>query len=173
MFRITDVVKHLLIINVLFFLITHLLTTDILAMISGGLFNKEMLPLYYFESNKFLPIQIVTHFFMHGGFAHIFFNMFALVMFGSALETAWGPRRFLFFYLYCALGAALLHTGYNYIDFSNMQSAIDAFAADPSWSKFHHFYKDYVPLDKLNYEYRDEVQRVKDALDDGNMLVKD
>src|SRR5690606_26426633 len=52
---------------------------------------------------------LATHFFMHGGFFHIFFNMFALIVFGSHLERMWGPKRFLTFYFITALGAALLH----------------------------------------------------------------
>jgi membrane associated rhomboid family serine protease len=57
--------------------------------------------------------------FMHGGFMHIFFNMFALYSFGSALESIWGSKKFLFFYISCGLGAALLHTGINYYYFQD------------------------------------------------------
>ena len=95
MLRITEVVKHLLIINVLMFIASELLDfSDILA-------------LYFPASEYFRPYQVVSHFFMHGGLTHLFFNMFALWMFGSALEVRWGPKRFLFYYLVCAFGAAL------------------------------------------------------------------
>jgi membrane associated rhomboid family serine protease len=107
----TDVVKHLLIINVLMFIAGFVVETDFLA-------------LYFPASDMFRPYQLVSHFFMHGGLAHIFFNMFALVMFGSALEMVWGPRRFLFYYLFCAFGAATLHMFVNYLDANNLMSQL-------------------------------------------------
>jgi membrane associated rhomboid family serine protease len=71
----------------------------------------EKLALYYPISPNFQPYQIITHMFTHGSLGHIFFNMFALWMLGSALENVWGPKRFLTYYLITGLGAALLHTG--------------------------------------------------------------
>ncbi|MFN0275171.1 MAG: rhomboid family intramembrane serine protease [Chitinophagales bacterium] len=94
------VIKNLLIINGLVFLAQ--LTFPALG-------NK--LALYYPSSDEFQPYQFVTHMFAHGSLAHIFFNMFSLWMFGSALENVWGPKRFLTFYLACGLGAAVLYTG--------------------------------------------------------------
>lgn len=101
----TDMVKQLLIINIIFFIGSYLTPglTDILA-------------LHYFESDRFRLWQPITHMFMHGGPMHIFFNMFALVSFGSALEQMWGGKKFLFFYISCGLGSALLHTGVNYYE---------------------------------------------------------
>lgn len=64
---------------------------------------------YYPEGFSFQPYQIATHMFSHGGFAHILFNMFALYTFGRVLESVWGPKRFLLFYLVCGVGAAALH----------------------------------------------------------------
>lgn len=76
----------------------------------SNLFNVNgTLGMYYVGSPFFLPVQLVTHFFLHGGFTHILFNMYGLVMFGSILERVWGPKRFLFFYLFTAIGAAILH----------------------------------------------------------------
>jgi membrane associated rhomboid family serine protease len=132
MLRITDVVKNLLIINVVVFLIG-----------AFGLVNTDMLALYYPASEHFQPFQIVTHFFMHGGYLHIFFNMFALVMFGSALETLWGPKKFLFFYIVCAFGAALLHLGYSWWELSHLQSLLDQFRADPTAVTFQAFIDEY------------------------------
>jgi len=77
----------------------------------------DLLALHYFESDKFKLWQPISHMFMHGGLMHIFFNMFALVSFGSALEHFWGPKKFLFFYFTCGLGAALIHSGINYYHF--------------------------------------------------------
>lgn len=102
--RMTDVVKNLLIINVLVFVVT-------------GLINREwmnIVALHHPYSDAFQPFQIITHFFAHGGIGHIFFNMFGLVMFGSALEARWGPKRFLFYYIFCALGAAAVQTAINH-----------------------------------------------------------
>src|SRR6186713_2655387 len=97
-----NVVKNLLIINLLFFLGTVIMDRQ-------GTDLVDLLGLHYFDSPAFKPYQIATHFFMHGGIAHIFFNMFALVMLGSHLERMWGPKRFLLFYFVTAIGAALLH----------------------------------------------------------------
>lgn len=105
--NITETVKHLIIINVLFFLGTELMGRDV----------QELLSLHYFESDKFRFWQPITHMFMHGGLLHIGFNMFALFSFGSMLENMWGGKKFLFFYISCGLGAALLHTAVNYFQF--------------------------------------------------------
>lgn len=98
------VVKNLLIINGLMFLGAMVLDG------SGSNFMVKM-ALFYPDSPHFSPYQMVTHMFMHGGFGHLFFNMFALFMFGSPLERIWGPKRFLIFYMVTGLGAALLHSG--------------------------------------------------------------
>lgn len=106
MMNMTDTVKQLLILNVLFFV--------------GAIFVPQatnLLALHYFESDGFKLWQPITHMFMHGGLMHIFFNMFALVSFGSALEHFWGPKKFLFFYFSCGIGAALIHSGVNYYYF--------------------------------------------------------
>lgn len=131
MFRITDVVKQLLIINVLFFIAKSLYEQGMFTVIDMDLFA-----LFYPASDNFRPYQIITHFFMHGNMPHIFFNMFALVMFGSALEQLWGPKRFLFFYIVCALGAALIHTLVNYYEVGAVETAIEAFKAAPSYESY-------------------------------------
>jgi len=111
--NITDTVKQLLIINVLFFIGSYFVPQA-----------NELLSLHYFESDGFKFWQPITHMFMHGSLMHIFFNMFALVSFGSALEHFWGAKKFLFFYLSCGLGAALIHTGVNYYEFHNAQNIL-------------------------------------------------
>jgi hypothetical protein len=83
----TDTVKQLLIINVLFFIGSYFVPQA-----------NELLSLHYFESDGFKFWQPITHMFMHGSLMHIFFNMFALISFGSALEHFWGAKKFLFFY---------------------------------------------------------------------------
>lgn len=108
-----DVVKNLLLINVVMFVLS-------IAMPEVG----NILALHYFDSPFFEPYQIVSHFFMHAGIGHLFFNMFALVMFGSQLEKVWGPKRFLFFYLFSAVGAFLLHMGVVYFQLMDVPSDI-------------------------------------------------
>lgn len=103
------VIKNLIIINVLVYL----------AELVWPGWMIDNLSLYYFDSPYFKPVQLVTHMFMHQpysngdtgsiSFAHIFFNMFALWMFGSVLENVWGPKRFLTFYFVTAFGAVFLH----------------------------------------------------------------
>ncbi|RLD32615.1 MAG: hypothetical protein DRJ02_07335 [Bacteroidetes bacterium] len=102
------VVKNLLIINGLFFLAT-------LALDSMGIDLFKTLALYYPASKRFGIWQLVTYMFMHGGFTHILFNMFALWMFGNVLENAWGPKRFLNYYLITGIGAGLTHIFVAYI----------------------------------------------------------
>jgi membrane associated rhomboid family serine protease len=101
MFNTRSVVFNLILINVVVFLLTILI----------GPKMDEWFGLFYPASPYFKPVQIITHMFMHGGFLHIFFNMFALWMFGMVLERVWGPRRFLIFYFVTGLGAVALHTG--------------------------------------------------------------
>ena len=157
MLRMTDVVKNLLIINVLFFIATYLFDQQRML---------NMLALHYPASDLFRPLQLATHFFMHGGIGHIFFNMFALVMFGSALETLWGAKRFLYFYFICAFGAAALHMGYSWWDFSQSQALISQFKSTPSYDTFWQFFQQ-VPLDRLaegNAAYVNAVYDLKSAL---------
>lgn len=96
--QISETVKHLLIINGLFFLAT----------LSLGPIVYDWFSLHYVESPKFKFWQPLTHMFMHGDVGHIFFNMFGLYMFGTPLEQMWGRNKFIFFYLSTGFGAALL-----------------------------------------------------------------
>lgn len=124
------VVKNLLIINGLLFLATWVL---------GSSFNIDLtkhLALYYPASDSFSPYQFVTHMFMHGGLTHLIFNMFALWMFGHTLENVWGSKRFLIYYIVTGLGAAALHTLINWIDYSSISNAIDAYANNPGPDAF-------------------------------------
>jgi len=97
-----EVVKNLLIINGLFFLAK-------ISLESKGINLTQMLALHQFQSPDFMPHQLITHLFMHGNFTHLFFNMFALWMFGKILENFWGGKRFLIYYMFTGIGAAALH----------------------------------------------------------------
>lgn len=99
--NIPPVVKNLLIINIIFFIATAIFE-------SKGISLVKMLGVYYFDSPNFKIWQIISYMFMHGGFAHILFNMFALFTFGSSLEGIMGSKRFLNFYLITGLGALAL-----------------------------------------------------------------
>jgi membrane associated rhomboid family serine protease len=109
---ITDTVKHLLIINVVMFIGT-------IAIQNGMLFSKWF-SLFLPLNDWFQPWQIFTHMFMHANLMHIGFNMFALWMFGTAVETQLGSKKFLFLYISAGFGAVLFQLGYNYYDFYNL-----------------------------------------------------
>lgn len=98
--NITPVVKNLLIINVIFY-IASLVLGDKVDLVSS-------LAIFYFNSPFFRPWQIITYMFMHGGFTHIFFNMFALFMFGPILEYSLGSKKFFNLYFICGIGAIVL-----------------------------------------------------------------
>lgn len=104
------VVKNLLIINGILFLAD-------LVMPRFGIDLSSILGLHFFMASDFHVYQIFTYMFMHGNFTHLFFNMFALWMFGATLENIWGPKRFLLFYILCGLGAGLMQEGVQYIEY--------------------------------------------------------
>ena len=111
--NITETVKQLLIINILFFIGSQFVPA-----------SYEFLALHYFENEKFKLWQPLTSMFMHGGIMHIFFNMYALYSFGSAIEYRWGIKKFLFFYISCGLFGSLLYLGYNYYQFHDGLSSL-------------------------------------------------
>jgi membrane associated rhomboid family serine protease len=92
-----------------------LLATFVLDRVGINLYTH--LGLHFPLSEKFRLHQIFTHMFMHGDLTHLFFNMFALYMFGRVLESVWGPKRFLTFYLVTGIGAAALHTAVNFFEY--------------------------------------------------------
>ena len=109
------VVKHLLIINILMFLATFTLER----------FNIDLaniLGLHFFKASDFRIYQIITYMFMHANFGHLFFNMFALWMFGNTLENIWGSKRFLLFYMVCGIGAGLCQELVQYIEYATSLS---------------------------------------------------
>jgi membrane associated rhomboid family serine protease len=107
MMRITDVVKNLLIINVLMYFATRYL---------WGNPDRFILALFYPTSDFFHPYQLVTHMFMHADINHLLLNMLGLYMFGSSLEAFWGSKKFLFFYLFCGFGSMILYLLVRYLE---------------------------------------------------------
>ncbi len=116
MIRITDTVKHLIIINAIIFIGVQLYPD----------LGYGLLSVWFPENENFKIWQVVTHMFMHGGVRHIAFNMLALWMFGSALEQVWGKTKFLFFYFSAGLGAVLLQLAVNYLQFEMGMSELVA-----------------------------------------------
>ena len=117
--QIPPITKNLLIINVLFFL------ASIVAP-KYGVDLTTLLGLHYFMASDFHIYQFVTYMFMHGGFAHLFFNMFALWMFGCTLERVFGPKRYLIYYMVCGLGAGLIQEVVQYIEYLTVLSNFDS-----------------------------------------------
>ncbi|WP_026778078.1 rhomboid family intramembrane serine protease [Polaribacter sp. Hel_I_88] len=107
--KLTGVIKHLIIINVIVFLVPQLLQLDL----------TNMLALHFPENENFGFWQYVTHMFMHGSFPHILFNMYGLWAFGTPLEQMWGKNKFIFFYFSAGIGAGLIYTLVNYYQFNS------------------------------------------------------
>lgn len=101
MFRIPAITKNLLIINVLMFAATWVFGRQ-------GVDLNSVFGLHFFLARDFQIYQLFTYMFMHAGFTHLFFNMFALWMFGCVVENVWGPKKFLFYYMVCGVGAGLI-----------------------------------------------------------------
>ncbi len=123
MMRISDTVKHLIIINVLMFIGT--------LFVGKGVLFYDLFAMHFPANESFQPWQIITHMFMHGGadlnnlsLMHILFNMFALWMFGTPVEQVLGSKKFLFIYFSAGLGAVALQVGYYYFDFYSALSGI-------------------------------------------------
>ena len=112
------VVKNLIIINVVMLLLTELLK------VMSGVNLNGILGLYFPKSEFFRTWQVVTHMFMHGGFVHLLFNMFALWMFGRILEQVWGPKRFLLYYLVTGLGAAFFFELVQWIQYNKVMDLL-------------------------------------------------
>jgi membrane associated rhomboid family serine protease len=124
------VVKNLLIINVLAFLAYIVINSKY------GIDLNSLLGMHYFASEKFRVYQLVTYMFMHGGFTHLLFNMFAFWMFGYVLEQIWGSKRFLTFYFVTGVGAILIQMLVNFIQFFPIPNAMEIYAAAPSPADF-------------------------------------
>lgn len=108
--KLTEGIKHLIIINVIVFIAPQLLQLDF----------TNILALHFPKNEHFGIWQYVSHMFMHGSFAHILFNMYGLWAFGTPLEQMWGKQRFLFFYFSAGIGAGVIYTLVNYYQFNGI-----------------------------------------------------
>ena len=127
---IPPIVKNLIAINLILWLATFALP---------GIFRRwdldldltDILGMHYWASEKFNIAQMFTYMFMHGGLNHIFFNMFALFMFGGILEHTWGPKRFLFYYIFTGFGAAIVQQLFWTVEYQSLINAMnDAISAN-------------------------------------------
>jgi len=125
------VIKNLLIINGLVFFAQITIKNTAFGTL------EDIFALHTFQSSLFRPWQFVTHMFMHGDFGHLFFNMFALWMFGSILENVWGQKRFLTFYFICGLGAALCHMIALYIETHQIIQAFNSLSLEAQTNNEH------------------------------------
>lgn len=112
--KLTDAIKHLIIINVILYVAPQLLKLDLTSMFA----------LYYPKNENFGVWQYITHIFMHGGPMHLLFNMYGLWAFGSPLEQMWGKNKFLFFYFSAGIGAGLIYTLVNYYQFNGLHEQL-------------------------------------------------
>ena len=131
--NIPTMTKNLLVVNVLAFIATFVLERS-------GIDLTRMLGLHFFLASEFHIYQFITYMFLHGGFTHILFNMFALWMFGSVIERVWGPKKFLFYYICCGVGAGFTQelvqyityemqgiAAYQYVNADGVQMTTDAY----------------------------------------------
>jgi membrane associated rhomboid family serine protease len=136
-----SVVRTLIIINVVAYVLL------LLASEYAGDQPLKLFALHNWLSPDFKPWQILTHLFLHstGGVFHLFFNMLALWMFGTALEQSWGPKRFVYYYFACGIGAALVHNTVVGFQLQPMISAADIYLSNPSYTLFEQFISNHLP----------------------------
>lgn len=115
--QLPQVTKNIILLNIMFFVATLVLQYQ-------GINLTASFGAHYVNSPLFQPFQIVTHFFMHGGFLHILFNMYLFAILGAYLEHIWGPKRFFIFYIATALGAFALYNILGVYEISQLKSAI-------------------------------------------------
>ena len=131
--NIPTMTKNLLVINVLAFLATWVFERS-------GVDLNAMFGLHFFLASDFHVWQFLTYMFLHANFTHILFNMFALWMFGSVIERVWGPKKFLFYYIVCGIGAGIIQelvqygnyivegmAAYEYVSVNGMRMAMNTF----------------------------------------------
>lgn len=122
MFRLTPVLRILIIINIVVFGVKYLMPFNL----------NGFLGLYYLDSSYFRPFQFITYMFAHADFWHLFFNMFGLVIFGPLIEQVWGSQRFFIFYLVCGIGAGVLYSGIHYQQIKKYEIATQNYIDNPS-----------------------------------------
>lgn len=153
MFNLTPMVKNILIINVVIFLLASLVSIDLV----------QLMGLRYIFADTFRPFQFVSYMWMHGGFGHLFGNMFAVLIFGPMLERVWGSKKFLTFYLVTGIGAGVLYAAINFYEINQVQRASETYIQNPDPEAFNYFITEHAPrfynrlFDFIN-EYAEEPE---------------
>ena len=158
----TPAVKVILIINVLIFLFVNF------AGGRGGADYVQVLGLHLPQSEYFHAYQYLTHMFTHEGLSHLFFNMFAVFMFGRILESVWGTKRFVLYYLVTGLGAAVLHSLVSWYGYHNIVEQFEAFRNAPDAGALADFVRAHygdikVGVPVANGRYAIDAQKFIDA----------
>ena len=139
MFRLTPVVKNLLLVNI--GVLALVFFAERFFRVEEALFTDQF-ALHYVFSEYFQPYQFITYMFMHADIGHLFGNMLALFFFGPWLEQTWGAKRFFIFYLVTGVGAGLLYGVVQFVEMQMLASEINNFLASPSPSLFAEFIKE-------------------------------
>jgi len=128
MFQLTPAAKNILIINGIIFILS-----DFIGLRSYIIENFGM---RYFHSENFQPYQILTYMWVHGGFGHLFGNMFSVLVFAPILERVWGSKKFLIYYLITGIGAGILYSGINYYENYSFEIKVKSYEQNPSPESF-------------------------------------
>ncbi len=160
---IPTVVKNLIIINVILWLAT-ILTPGIFRRWGISFELVDILGMHYWASDKFNLTQLISYMFMHGGLGHLFFNMFALYIFGGVLENFWGPKRFLIYYLITGVGAGIVQQIFWSVEYHAVISAMNEAIAANSGEKLlasQHILEKYFRLSSLTLFKAPELIELK------------
>ena len=128
MFQLTPAAKNILIINGIIYILS-----DFIGLKSYIIENFGM---RYFHSENFQPYQILTYMWVHGGFGHLFSNMFSVLVFAPILERVWGSKKFLIYYLITGIGAGILYSGINYYEHYSFEIKVKSYEQNPSPESF-------------------------------------
>ena len=128
MFQLTPAAKNILIINGIIYILS-----DFIGLKSYIIENFGM---RYFHSENFQPYQILTYMWVHGGFGHLFSNMFSVLVFAPILERVWGSKKFLIYYLITGIGAGILYSGINYYENYSFEIKVKSYEQNPSPESF-------------------------------------
>lgn len=142
--RLTPVVKNLLIVNVIISILNYIL---------GGQINN-LFGLPVISSDYFMPYQLFTYMWLHGGFTHILFNMIGLIVFGPVLENLWGPKRFLIFYFVVGIGAGVFFGIADYFEKNPALQDVEVYFQDEDPESYYAFLAKHTPS-YMNSNFRE------------------
>lgn len=153
MFRLSPTVKSLLIINVVIY---------VLSLMLSKLDLSGIMAMYRLDSQYFAPYQVFTYMFMHDteSFMHILFNMIGLMVFGPSLEMVWGRKKFLIFYLVTGIGAGLFYGSIGYIDSKGLKEDMRAYTVAPSVEGFSNLVNDH----RKKFQRRYDIAKLYDFI---------